>query len=253
MSKLDPLTKTKISDVTIELFNYCEGSCPGCMLSTEERKKDHLPIENLEGVIRALKQLAEYGPTQGVKFRPVFVFGDVPKADPKKLFKLFDTCQELELPFGMTATGTAQPFKEKYQALITQFNAYPLNTVIDVTIDPFRLIHPDWSKEYQENLEILMAKSKELHVQVLGSQALFKQFSPQTLAQTLKKAIGKTPVFIAFTPTQENLKTKPFQYQVGQAYEYVSAFYQQSEELKQFWAAEENRFTLYAILGFIKS
>ena len=68
----DPAT-----DITLEVFNYCQGTCTGCMLTTTERR-DAMPVMALSRFKQALGALKDWGAERGIEYRPVLLFGDLP-------------------------------------------------------------------------------------------------------------------------------------------------------------------------------
>ena len=72
------------TDITFEIFNYCNGSCTGCTLSSNDRK---LLFLNELGILKGLKKLSDFAKKQEIPYRPVFSFGDVPKLEKEKQFK----------------------------------------------------------------------------------------------------------------------------------------------------------------------
>ena len=238
MKKTD-LNEKEYTDLTFELFNYCNGSCPGCMLNLKEHQFFDLASE-VEDIFLGLTKLAEYGKKNNIRYRPVFSFGDVPKLDWIKQEKIYLKAKELGLNFGITLTCVDASFD--YKTIIDKIVNISSDLVFDITIDPFRLNNPIYADKYIENLRYAVQKAPHLHLQTLLSNTMMKQFSPEELLTIFSK-IGTHPVFMGFSPTIENMSSKDrYNYTIKNAFEYAKRFYSANELQKDFFKQEISRF-----------
>lgn len=230
-----------VTHISFELFNYCNGSCTGCMLSSLERKYE---LEtSLSDIEKALTKVAKYGEKYNLLYLPVFSFGDTFKLKEETLFGVYDICtNKLGMPFGTTVTCVDKDFTEQYLKIAKRiYNEFP-KTIIDITIDPFRLKSPSQRDNYITNLKNVMDNSRKMHLQVLLSQAVLNKFTPKELYETLLVLGDKHNFFLSFSPTKENLGDNRFKYDVIDAYKYVTDFYALNPKNKQFNESEKNRF-----------
>lgn len=227
------------TDITFELFNYCNGSCSGCMLNSLERTSVNLaaPVSDIQ---KGLLALQKYGSDNNILYRVVFSFGDVPKLKWEELSAILQYTVDIGLKFGFTLT-CVDP-KYDYEDIINKILAIDDDVIFDITIDPIRIISPKLKDKYIANLKMAISKAPECHLQVLLSNPLMKQLSPQDLADTIAIVTPK-PVFLGFSPTIENLETKDrYGYPLATAYEYAKSFYNTSENKQNFLKAELARF-----------
>lgn len=230
----------RYTDITFELFNYCNGSCTGCMLSQKDREVEL--SQSIENIKATLFKLNDYGLKNNIYYRPVFSFGDTFKYEEKSLFSLFDYCIELKMSFGATVTCVDDKFSENYLLIAKKINEQYSNNVIDITIDPFRLKSPFYKENYIKNLRNVINNSKKLHLQVLLSDAVLNKFTPKELYDLLKEISTDHPFFLAFSPTLENLEKNQYKYNIVNAYQYAKDFYQINDLLLNFYNNEMNRF-----------
>jgi hypothetical protein len=228
------------TDVSFELFNYCNGSCTGCMLSSLDRKYEL--ATSLEDISVALRKLDAYGKKHNVTYRPVFSFGDTFKLKEETLFGVFNICKELDMPFGTTVTCVDVDFADKYTEIAKRIRDNYDVSIIDITIDPFRLKNLNKREQYIKNLLNVMNNSQKLHLQVLLSEAVMNKFTPKDLYECLAILGDKYTFFLAFSPTKENLNQIGFKYEVTNAYKYVNDFYSVNETMAKFRKQELKRF-----------
>jgi hypothetical protein len=57
------------TDITIEVFNHCLGTCTGCMLSVVERKVI-APVMQPLAFSKAMKAIADYGQSSSMAIFP---------------------------------------------------------------------------------------------------------------------------------------------------------------------------------------
>lgn len=227
------------TDITFELFNYCNGSCSGCMLNARERSTVNLaaPVSDIK---KGLNKLKEYGDETNTLYRVVFSFGDVPKLKWEALKDILQHTVDIGLKFGLTLT-CVDP-NHDYEDIINKVLAIDDDVIFDITIDPIRLISQKVKDKYIANLKMAISKAPECHLQVLLSNPLMKQFSPQDLADILL-TVTKKPVFLGFSPTIENLESKDrYGYPLATAYDYAKSFYNTSESKQKFLQVELERF-----------
>lgn len=228
------------TDVSFELFNYCNGTCTGCMLSSLDRKYElAIPVEDIS---IALHKLAKYGAKHNIVYRPVFSFGDTFKLSEEKLFGVFDICKKLDMPFGTTVTCVDVNFADKYTEIAKKIRDNYEVSIIDITIDPFRLKSEAKREGYLNNLKNVIQNSQKLHLQVLLSEAVMNKFTPAELYETLSAVGSQYTFFLAFSPTKENLNKLAFKYEVKNAYNYVNEFYSVNESMAKFRKQELRRF-----------
>lgn len=228
------------TDITFELFNYCNGSCPGCMLNSKERQFFDLS-SSVELVHKGLERVAEYGKKKGLNYRVVFSFGDVPKLDWSQQESIFKKVVELDLAFGLTLTCVDYGFD--YKSVLNKILNISNNLVFDITVDPFRLKNPMFKDMYLDNLRFATKHAPHLHLQTLLSNQMMKTFTPQELIEIFQE-IGDYPVFMGFSPTIENLTTKDrYGYELENAFEYAKSFYNSTQRQKDFLQDELDRFS----------
>jgi hypothetical protein len=228
------------TDVSFELFNYCNGSCTGCMLSSLDRKYEL--ATSVKDISIALRKLHAYGQKQNILYRPVFSFGDTFKLKEESLFGVFDVCKELGMPFGTTVTCVDADFADKYTEIAKRIRDDYEVSIIDITIDPFRLRTPSKREQYIKNLLNVMNNSQKLHLQVLLSEVVMNKFTPEELYECLSVLGKERPFFLAFSPTKENLNQVGFKYEVKNAYKYVNDFYSVNKVMSDFRKSELKRF-----------
>lgn len=207
-------------DVTIEVMNQCAGSCTGCALTLEERRQAS-PVISLAEFGIAMERLARHGSKNGMLFRPVLVFGDIPLMPYPMLKGYLDTCVRNELPVGLTLTLASEGQDDHYDESLEMILSNG-DVVLDLTIDPFRLA----AKEgYARRVSNVLASNDHNHVQVLLSEVMLNRVIPEDLAARLESIIGEHPVSIVFTPTQANLLRRQYQFDVRDAVRFALSFY----------------------------
>lgn len=228
------------SDISVEIFNSCEGSCTGCMLSTSERRDKSLVIRPDEFRLLA-DELVNYTKTAGLteKFRPVFSFGDVPLLDVDLQKQFYDACKDAGLPFSLTVTLASEGVESQYADSIALLKQYE-HVLVDLTFDPFRFRS---QKGYGDRIRALLAeKTLGRHVQVLLSDAILSKISPEDLAKMCSDIEEIPQVSLGFTPTQANLLRAQYRFEIGEAIVFAQRFYEASPVLKAHHAKEMERF-----------
>lgn len=227
------------TDITFELFNYCNGSCSGCMLNARERSSVSL-ASPVQDILKGLQAIKDYGDLTNTVYRVVFSFGDVPKLAWEDLEPILQHTINIGMKFGLTITCVDPQYD--YEAIIDKVLAIDDDVIFDITIDPVRIVSPRLKDKYISNLQMAIGKAPECHLQILLSNPLMKQFSPQDLADTLLLVTNK-PIFLGFSPTIENLESKDrYGYPLNTAYDYAKAFYNSRPTLQKFLAVELERF-----------
>lgn len=235
----EDVTMKEYTDITFELFNYCNGSCSGCMLNSRERQIFDL-ASSVAVVKDGLKKIADYGSLIGLNYRVVFSFGDVPKLDWDKQKEIYEYTKSLGLAFGLTLTCVDPNFD--YKKTIIDILEISNDLVFDITVDPFRLRNPMFKEKYLNNLKFATQNAPNLHLQTLLSNPMMNTFTPQELVDVFSE-IGDYPVFMGFSPTIENLTTKDrYGYELKSAFEYAHSFYNVNDRQKSFLGDEIDRF-----------
>lgn len=222
--------------ISIELFNGCEGTCHGCMLTPTERSISELKY-NLAEMEFILDRLKEYGETKGVVFRPVYSFGDFFSLPILSQESFLNIAEKKFGKFAMTTTLVDPSLNTHYQTSLELLSQYQ-DVIIDVTVDPFRAMSDEL---YLSRIRNVVNSGKGFHLQILASHALMLKHGPEYLAEFCSKKIGTNKMFIAFTPTIDNLKFKQYCYDVSNALEYADIFYKALSS--DFLESEIARFT----------
>ena len=225
--------------VTVELFNHCAGSCTGCLLSANERKAV-FPVLTPPQFGRVLDALAEHGRGNGLTYRPVMVFGDVPWMPLDVLRRYFDEAAARRSPFGLTMTLVEADKADAYRAALAAAVAADPGAVFDITVDPIRLERDDG---YRERLGEAMGTAPHLHLAALLSEAVMERWAPEALADDMSARLGGRPLSLGFTPTLSNLGRANYGYDVASAAAYAARFYGRTAEGRAHLGAELERFS----------
>lgn len=226
------------TEITIEIYNKCEGSCTGCMLSLIDRKET-LPAMSPKLFTSVMKNLVSYGETIGTQYRPVFVFGDFPSMELSYQEKFLTTIKDYNLKFGTTLTLVDKSKIEQYKKSVDMILETDNSAILDYTVDPFRMENDD---EYTRLLSDYIKSSPRFHLQILLSEAVLNRFSPERLSALLSDSFGEVPVTLGFTPTLTNLDKKNYKFNVYSAAEYTKRFFNTNKTLKKHLNSELNRF-----------
>ena len=226
------------TDISIELFNKCAGSCTGCMLSLEERQVvSPLMSPNLFDTV--LKRINEHGEKIGAKYRPVLVFGDFPSMEISYLEQFMETLKSNNMKFGFTLTLVDTNKREHYLKAIDLILNTDDTVVFDYTIDPFRMLK---DQKYVELIKETQTLAPKYHLQVLLSEAIISRFEPQQLKDIVFDGIGEGPTTLGFAPSLSNLDKKNYGYKVSSAADWAYQFYQSHPLLKAHLKREIERF-----------
>ena len=238
-----------VTDVTVEVFNHCGGSCTGCLLNSQERKAT-VPVMGVADFASAMEALARYGEERSLVYRPVLVFGDVPwlPADMQKRY--YGAAAERGLRIGATMTLVEPDRRGTYEkGLRALLDADP-EAVFDITVDPIRLAR---DPGYAERLRMAVEMAPELHLATLLSEAILTRQTPEGLASSLSDALGRRAVSLGFTPSVARLEGANYGYSVATAAGFTAAFYSATPEGREFLADEADRFRASGAYGeFLK-
>ena len=226
------------TEITIEIFNKCAGSCTGCMLSILERQSPY-PVMPINTFTQCLDNLIQYGENIGTVYRPVFVFGDFPAMEVELQDKYLKAISDRGLRFGSTLTMVEKNRDSHYLNSVEAILKIDDTAILDFTIDPFRMLK---EQAYCELIKSSIDMSKKYHAQVLLSEAILERFSPQSLSNLIVEKFGDIPVTLVFTPTLSNLDRKNYAYSVESAADFCSQFFEQTEGLKAHYKEELRRF-----------
>ncbi|WP_310622265.1 hypothetical protein [Flexibacterium corallicola] len=230
--------KQLFTDITLELYNGCAGSCTGCLLSVAERGQG-FPLMSISMFEAVVNQIATYGKSIDLNYRIVLVFGDVPQLPLDALHKYIEIVQTAGLSIGMTMTLTSENYWDVYESkLVSIINTCP-NIVFDITVDPIRLSR---NKEYGNRLRKACRLAPKVHLQMLLSEALLSKLGPQDLGKELDMELEGRSVSLGFTPTIENMGRKNYGYSVDKAAGWATQFYNSTAAGSALFKDELRRF-----------
>ena len=227
-----------VTDVTVEVFNHCLGSCTGCLLSTVERRAV-APVMQPRAFRTAMRALSDYGMHAGMTFRPVIVYGDVPWMPVPVQQAYYAAASDAGLPLGLTMTLVEEAREESYWRGIDAFLSSGTGHVFDVTVDPVRLLRDEG---YARRICRAASLAPELHLQMLLSEALLTRASPEALAASVSGALEGRAVSLGFTPALSRMDASNFRYDVGGAASWARRFYDATPEGRELFEAETKRF-----------
>lgn len=227
------------TDVTLEIFNHCEGTCTGCLLSVAERRSV-TPAMALSDFRSALAAIGEWSRTSGRLYRSLMVFGDVPWLPLQVQENYYQAILDENLAMGLTMTMVEKEHLTHYRKALELVISADPGAVFDITIDPIRMIR---QPDYVERLNEAMSYAPHLHLQVLLSEAVLETFAPEELSDRLVEHIGDRPILLGFTPSLENLERRNYRYQVSSAAEYARRFYGHTATGRAHLARELARYT----------
>ena len=227
------------TEITIEIFNQCSGSCTGCMLSLDERKVN-TPSMSPKVFEFVIDKLISYGEDVGTIYRPVFVFGDFPAMDSFYKEKFLKVISERNLKFGTTLTMVQENLEDQYYKTIERVVEIDESAILDYTIDPFRMLN---DSKYIERVRKAVRMSPKFHMQILLSEAVIERISPEDLSDLLRVSFGEVPTTLGFTPTLSNLDRKNYKFDVLSASDYTRRFFNSDKSLSQHLKRELERFS----------
>jgi hypothetical protein len=228
------------TDITIEVFNHCLGTCTGCMLSVVERKVI-APVMQPLAFSKAMKAIADYGQRTGMHYRPVLVYGDIPWMPVDIQKRYYKATTDVGLPIGLTMTLVEDQRIDNYRRGIDAALETGKDLVFDITVDPIRLFRDDG---YRERILMGASAAPELHLQMLLSEAVLTRNTPEDLAVKISDALEHRPISLGFTPALSRMQGVNFKYEVGSAALWAKRFYQATPEGKVLLAAELDRYSV---------
>lgn len=235
----DPvLAEERATDITIEIFNHCDGSCTGCLLTIAERRAS-TPVMTIADFGNVLDQLMAWGQQHQRLYRPVLTFGDFPWMAHDVQQQFYSALRERELPFGVTMTMVDTFKADHYRHAWDMIRAADPGAVFDITVDPVRLQRQD---DYAALITDAAHAAPHLHLQILLSETVMTEFAPESLAKLIQDRMGDWPVSLGFTPSLNNLERRNYRYDVQDAGDYARRFYQSGTVLQAHFDAEISRF-----------
>lgn len=226
------------TDITIEVFNHCAGTCTGCLLSVLERKSVS-PVMLPPEFGTACDRLAEHGQTNGLNYRPVIVFGDVPWLPHQVLRRYFSAIRDAGLSMGLTMTLVEEDRLGNYERGLESCLEHDPEAVFDITLDPIRMKRDDG---YVSRILNACDLAPELHLQMLLSEAILTRNSPADLANEMNEMLQGRAVSLGFTPAVSRMDGVNFGYDVGTAANWAREFYSATDAGRALLEAELDRF-----------
>ncbi|MAJ65338.1 MAG: hypothetical protein CL558_04135 [Alphaproteobacteria bacterium] len=226
------------TDVTIEIFNHCEGTCTGCLLSVAERRSA-MPVMTLSRFKDATAAVKQWSIDSGRFYRCLLTFGDIPWLPLKTQENYYQAITDQGLSIGLTMTMVEQDKFTHYREALDLVTQADPGVVFDITLDPIRM---ERQPDYVERLLVAMDYAPHLHLQVLLSEAVIQHYAPEELSDSIAAKIGKRPILLGFTPSLENLERKNYRYQVSSAADYARRFYSHTKTGRNHLARELARY-----------
>ena len=214
------MQETQDTDLTIELFNFCRGTCTGCMLSASERKEES-PNLSIDDFKTAVTRLNDYSKISGLRFRSVLTFGDVIWMPLPTLKQYFEAAAKAGIRLGSTMTLVDDKWGH-YEQAIKMLKSIDETAVFDITVDPVRLDrYPDYAKRLRAAIE----QAPHCHTQVLLSEAVIELYEPEELSKKIASHLGRSAV-LGFAASLSNISHKNYRYNVKSAADYARRYYQ---------------------------
>ncbi|GAB5388785.1 MAG: hypothetical protein Alpg2KO_17530 [Alphaproteobacteria bacterium] len=233
-----PLTPHDATDVTVELFNHCAGTCTGCVLSSLERKAVK-PVMSVADFATAMQALAQHGQQTGLDYRVVLVFGDVPALPLDQQLGYYDAVKEAGLQLGLTMTFATEGKDAEYRSSLDEVLSRFPDAVFDITVDPFRLErYPAYAARVLEAAN----RAPILHLAALLSDKVMQQYSPKALTECFETYLPGRPMQLGFTPATSFLDKRNYGYEVDSAAAYARDFYRLSGTNRDHFGRELERF-----------
>ena len=225
------------TDITVEVFNHCKGSCTGCLLTVQERRSVS-PVMQPYAFADAMKAVADYGMKSGIRYRPVIVYGDVPWLPLTMQKRYYDAVRDVGLSIGVTMTLVESDRTDNYWRGLEALIENGIHPVFDITVDPIRLFKDEG---YHDRILKAAGMAPELHLQMLLSEAVLTRNGPEELAVRMRDALGGRPISLGFTPALARMEGVNFQYEVGGAAAWARRFYNATPEGAEFLKSEFKR------------
>lgn len=209
-------------EVTIEVCNYCSGTCTGCMLSVLERKAN-VPMLSADDLALAMDRVAEHREKLDLEdMRVIMGFGDVIALPLETQEVYYGIARARGLPIAATMTFVDDGRENHYRRSLDLLLKMDETAIFDITVDPVRL---ERNSAYSERLRAAYPMPRDCHVQMLLSEAVIDRYTPEQLAGLWHEVFGDQPVVLAFTPTLSNIDRKNYRYAVTSASDYANRFY----------------------------
>lgn len=229
---------TPVTNVSIEIFNHCTGTCTGCLLTAIERHVT-LPAISLKNFDLIMQKLADWGKKTGITYRPILGFGDVLWLPLEIQNNYYSSVVKHGHRLGATVTLTEEDKADLYEEGLKLMIEKDAGTILDITIDPFRI---ERDKTYCDRIAKTIKLSPYVHLQTLLSEAVIERYSPEELCDTIASVIGiDHPISLGFTPSLTNLERKNYGYEINSAADYAKKFYNLTEAGRVHLEKEVNR------------
>lgn len=225
------------TDLTIELFNFCRGTCTGCMLSAQERRESN-PSLGINDFTLAMQRLRTYAQAKDLKFRAVLTFGDVIWMPLGTLEKYLSAAADHGIRLGSTMT-LVDDREEHYQKAIELLKRYDSSCVFDITIDPVRL---ERNSRYRERIKSAIQSAPHCHTQVLLSEAVIQNYQPEALSNLIVESTGGTSAILGFAASLSNISHRNYRYNIKSAAEYAQKYYNGTPQSQKLMQADILRF-----------
>lgn len=226
------------TDISIEVFNHCMGSCTGCMLTIQERRSVS-PVMQPYAFAEAMRAVADYGMKTGMSYRPVIVYGDIPWLPLSMQKKYYQAARDVGLPIGVTMTLVEEDRVDNYWQGIAAVLDNGLDPVFDITVDPIRLFK---NEGYHERILKAADMAPELHLQMLLSEAVLTRNEPEDIAVKMRDALGGRPISLGFAPALARMDGVNFKYEVGGAAAWARRFYNATPQGAKLLMSEFKRY-----------
>ena len=210
----------KNSEFQIEIDDVyaCPGTCPGCVLSKNERKT-RIPDMTQEVRRLVFQRLQEYTPTlehlesinlaYGIAdhlLMPIKYLEEI-VGDASRYLKSMNTLLKTSgLVFmSMSLIGKESSVKKQLDALFKVSQKMNQPIVPLVVLDPIKLKHPSFKDPYQKNIKYSLTTFGRVDLSLNLSLPVIKEFTPDDIAQFAKENHFEE-VTINWSPTLENLE-----------------------------------------------
>ena len=206
------------TEIQIELDDVyaCPGKCPGCVLTTEERKS---PVPDMSGATRLqiLASLEKYIPqlsglktmnlTYGIAdhlLMPTEYLVQIYK-DAARLFDAAGLAGSGSIFMSTSVIGKTAMVKAKLAALAEASREFETKLYPIVVLDPAKLIHASFGKTYAHHIAFTKELFGVVDLAINLSDRAIADMSARTLVEFAKKH-GFREVTVNWVPTPDNLK-----------------------------------------------